>query len=81
MDIGVGGGVCIMAFKCWERIRIFTLFYTLGLRLFWYTMIVLELIKIVNQGITVLIMSYRIPGPIENMFYTTDPPKSELDCL
>ena len=44
-------------FKCLERIRIFTLFDNLGLRLFWLTMMVLEPIKIVNQGKTVVAFS------------------------
>ena len=52
LDI-VGWWKSMMNFKCLERIRIFTLFDNLGLQLFWLTMVVLEPIKIVNQGMTV----------------------------
>ena len=49
---------------------------TLGLRLFWYTMVVLEPIKIVNQGVAVTDILIT-PGAIENILKGLNPNKAQ----
>ena len=64
-----------MTFKCFERIRIFTIFDNLGLRLFWHTMMVLERIKIVNQGMIVLILNRIYPSTVTSGMRETNKKK------